>query len=115
MAFNERQNKEIRLMMDDFIEKIRPEEEIRSQFDISYRIEDQSIIIFEIRPQWDNKEIIRHYDTAKATYNRGTKEWSIFWLKSNMKWYVYKYRPVVDVLEEFLDIVVEDKYYYFWG
>lgn len=40
-------------IMENYIENTRPPEEMRPQLDISYKIEGQSIIIFEIRPIFD--------------------------------------------------------------
>lgn len=41
--------------IENYLSYIRPPEEIRDQFDISYRIEKQSVIIFEIRPNWQDQ------------------------------------------------------------
>ena len=37
--------------MQKFIEEIRPPEVIRPQLDIGYKMEAQSVFIFELRPQ----------------------------------------------------------------
>jgi hypothetical protein len=37
--------------IENYLSYIRPSEEI-SQLDIGYRIEKQSVIIFEVRPDW---------------------------------------------------------------
>ena len=39
-------------IMENFIEARRPPVEIRDKVDLSYKIENQSIIIFEIRPRF---------------------------------------------------------------
>jgi hypothetical protein len=38
--------------IENYLSYIRPSEEIRDQLDIGYRIEKQSVIIFEVRPDW---------------------------------------------------------------
>ena len=39
-------------IMENFTEERRPPTEIRDELDLSYKIENQSIIIFEIRPKF---------------------------------------------------------------
>ena len=38
--------------IENYLSYIRPNEEMRAQLDIGYRIEKQSVIIFEVRPDW---------------------------------------------------------------
>jgi hypothetical protein len=54
--------------MENFLERKRPPEDIRDKVDIGYRIENQSIFIFEILPQWNNPEKKIESLFAKATY-----------------------------------------------
>lgn len=51
MPISSLQTLEIIEVMENFLSRIRPSENIRKQLDIGYTIHDQSIIIFEIRPQ----------------------------------------------------------------
>lgn len=54
---------------------------MRSQIDIGYRIEKQSVFIFEIRPDWmDPKKKVEN-DIAKATYVQKDDQWKVFWQK----------------------------------
>lgn len=115
MGFNEIQLKRIELLMNDFIERKRPPANIRKDLDISYRIENQSIYIYEIRPQWDNRSIIQNYDIAKTTYVATNKNWKILWMRKDLKWHMYEPDPIVDRIEEFIDIVEKDEYCCFWG
>lgn len=50
MAIDILQTLEIIEVMENFISRKRPHEQIRNQLDIGNKIEDQSIIIFEFRP-----------------------------------------------------------------
>jgi hypothetical protein len=101
-------------VMENFIEENRPPEHIRDQLDISYRIDNQSIFIFEIRPQWDNSEKISHIDIAKTTYIKSKNVWRVYWMRGNLKWYPYD-PPTVKTLKKFIDLVSEDTYGCFWG
>jgi len=85
MALTTEQINDIILMMDNFIKQHRPAPDIRHSLDIDWRIEDQSVYLFEIRPQWDNKEIFHRHDYAKATWVQSQKHWKIFWMRENLE------------------------------
>jgi hypothetical protein len=68
MSLHTLQTLEIIEVMENFLSGKRPPEHIRNKLDIGYKIEDQSIIIFEIRPQWDKPEVIREHAFAKTTF-----------------------------------------------
>ena len=96
-------------IMENYLEEVRPPEDIRSELDIGYKIEDQSVVLVEIRPIWTNPSEIREYGYAKATFIKSKNVWRIFWLPGNLKWLSYKLVPEVGTLKEFLNIVDEDK------
>ncbi len=50
-----------------FLDKRRPPEHIRHELDLGYRIEGQSVVIFSIRPHYQNKEEIFEEPIAKTT------------------------------------------------
>lgn len=68
MGLNALNTTEIIEVMENFVDKKRPPEHIRHKLDLSYRIENQSVFIYEIRPSWNDPEEIMHSDIAKATY-----------------------------------------------
>lgn len=115
MAFNEFELRKYQQILDKFIEKIRPPENIRKELDISYKITNQSVEIYEIRPQYDNPKNIQNIEIAKATYVKTQDIWKIFWMRSDLKWHGYEPNPEVDDLSDFLSIIDEDKYGCFWG
>jgi hypothetical protein len=45
---------EVIKVLDTYIARIRPPENIREQLDIAYKIEGQSVFIMEIRPMFNN-------------------------------------------------------------
>jgi len=59
MAFNDLDRRRIENAMGRFLAKRRPPPHIRPELDIGYRLQDQSVEILEIRPQWDDPSIIR--------------------------------------------------------
>ena len=102
-------------VLENYLEKIRPPEKIRKQIDLSYKIENQSIILTEIRPKWNNSSEYGEYGYAKVTYVKSKNVWKIFWMRGNLKWYPYNPEPEVNTLQEFLRIVDEDKLNCFKG
>lgn len=115
MAFNELEQKRIERALNNFLKVRRPPPEIRSQVDISYQIDGQSVVIYEIRPQWDNPSNIIHSPIAKTTYVKTSKEWKIFWQRADLRWHRYEPHPSAKSIDEFLRVVDQDSYGAFWG
>lgn len=88
---------------------------MRSQLDVSYTIDEKSVIINEVRPLWDNPDDYKEYPLAKAIYVKARGHWKIFWKRANLKWNLYAPEPTVKTLQEFTKIVIEDNYGCFWG
>ncbi len=106
---------EIIEVMEGFLIKSRPPEHIREEIDINYKIENQSIIVFEIRPKWNNKSEKIEVNVAKATFVKKDNIWKIFWFMSDQAWHNYKPKPSVKFLKEFVKVIEEDKNNCFWG
>ena len=102
-------------VMENFREKKRPPEHIRTKLDVDYRIEDQSIIIVEVRPQWDNPSVYRDTPMAKTTFIKAKNHWKVFWMRQDLKWHSYTPKPTVEKLSDFIELVLEDKHHCFWG
>ena len=101
--------------MEGFLNHRRPRKEIRHELDINYKIEGQSIIIYEVRPDWKDKEVITETPVAKTTWMQSKKVWKIFWMRGDLKWHAYTPKPQVKTLEEFLEEVGKDPLHCFWG
>ena len=115
MAIDVFQTLDVIEAMENFIERKRPPEHIRPELDIGYKIEDQSIIVFEIRPRWDNRKEIREHPVAKTTFVKAKNHWKVFWMRSDLKWHSYKPKPFIKTVKEFTKIVEEDNHHCFWG
>lgn len=101
--------------LENFVERNRPPEHIRTKLDIGYKIEDQNAFFFEIRPQWNNPEIIREHPIAKATFVKTKNHWKVFWMRADLKWHNYEPMPTVKTIREFGEIVEEDTHHCFFG
>ena len=115
MAIDTLKTLDIIEVMENFVDKRRPPEHIRPKLDISYRIEDQSVTIVEVRPRWDNPEVYRDSPIAKTTFIKAKNHWKVFWMRQDLKWHSYKPKPYVKNLSEFTELVDEDKHACFWG
>jgi len=98
-----------------FLDKRRPPEDIRDKMDFDYKIENQSVIFFEVRPHWQKKDEKIESPIAKTTWVKAQKCWKIYWMRADLKWHSYQPVPKVDTIEEFLSIVDNDAYGCFWG
>ena len=115
MAIDVLQTLDVIEAMENFIARIRPPEQIRPELDIGYKIENQSILVFEIRPQWNKPEVIREFPIAKTTFVKAKNNWKVFWMRSDLKWHSYSPKAIVRTVEEFTKLVAEDKHHCFWG
>lgn len=102
-------------VMENYLETVRPPEEMRKQIDLGYHIENQSVILTEIRPVWSKPGEYAGYEYAKASFIKSKNAWKIFWMRGNLQWHPYDPMPEVATLKDFLRIVDEDKHRCFKG
>ena len=115
MAISEFEIKRVEKIMNDYLTRTRPPVHIRDQLDIGYRIENQSVELFEIRPAFrDPSQKIEHA-IAKATYVKRGGICKIYWMRADLKWHRYEPVPEVANLPEFLAIIEEDQHGCFYG
>jgi len=102
--------------LENFIDTIRPvDEEIRKKLDFGYNIDNQSIILVQIRPDWKNPQIFHQSPFAKMTYVKASDKWKIYWMRSNGNWDPYEPAPTVKSLKGALEIIRDDKHHAFFG
>ena len=101
--------------MENYLTKHRPPPEIRDKLDLSYKIENQIVIIHEIRPNPFEPKIIMEPVVAKATYVKSKNHWRVFWMRADLKWHSYLIKPTVPTLKDFLELVEEDANGCFFG
>ncbi|SEQ03073.1 Protein of unknown function [Amphritea atlantica] len=115
MAISEFETKRCEKELEKFLDDHRPPPHIRNEVDLAYRIENQSVEIFEIRSGWDNPNEKIEIPIAKATYVKKNGIWKIFWQRQDLKWHSYTPMPTVKYFEEFLAVVGEDANSCFFG
>ena len=116
MVFNETEQARMEQALASFLTRRRPPPEMRSEVDLSFRVTERDIELFEIRPKWRGKpgEIVEH-PVAKATYVRTRQTWGVYWRRQDLKWHRYEPVPEVNSIEEFCKLVDEDAYGCFFG
>jgi hypothetical protein len=114
VALSEFELKRIAKSVDAFVQRRRPPPHLRPQVDLAFRINGQSVEIFEIRVAWRDKTKTIEEPVAKATYVKTRRVWIIYWQRADMKWHRYQANPVRSI-EEFLDIVQIDEFGCFFG
>lgn len=100
----------------NFVEKIRPEdEEIRKQLDVGYTWDGKIAYLEEIRPDWIDPKIIRHYPFAKIRYYKSREEWNLYWRRANGNWELYEPYPTASNIQELLEVIGKDELGCFFG
>ena len=115
MTLNEFETKRCEKLVAKFIEKRRPSPHVRADVDLTFRIDRQSVEIFEIRPNWRDRSKLQEHSIAKATYNKSKGNWKVFWRRADLKWHSYQPSAKVARIEDFLDVVEKDEHGCFFG
>lgn len=112
---SEFEQKKIDQVVSAFVLKRRPPAHIRSEVDLAYRLTNQSVEIFEIRPVWQGNGETHELPIAKATYVKTQRVWKLYWQRQDLKWHGYEPLPQARSLEEIIAEVDADPYGCFWG
>lgn len=99
-----------------YIESIRPNDpEVRKEIDFGYSYDGKTIILYEIRPVWNNPKEIQHAEFAKIRYYKSRQEWNLYWMRASGKWERYEPFPEATHLDEIIEIIEEDEFACFFG
>nr|WP_143959733.1 DUF3024 domain-containing protein [Litoribacter populi] len=52
---------------------------------------------------------------AKATFVKTHSHWKVYWMGGNLKWQSYSPNPIVESVEGFFDLVIQDDFACFFG
>jgi hypothetical protein len=115
MAFSLEQSADIYEVVAAYIKEKRPPEEIREEVDLAYRIDNQSVIIYEVRADWKDRSRKIEERVAKATFVKSKECWKIYWQRADLRWHRYEPKSEVKRIDDFIKIVEEDQYGCFWG
>jgi hypothetical protein len=115
LALSEIELKRCEKELTAFMERRRPPTHIRDQVDVGSRIDEHSIEIFEIRPDWKDFTVKYEAPVAKATFVRSRGVWKVYWMRQDLKWHSYQPKAEVNTVKEFLGAVDRDEHCCFWG
>lgn len=115
MALQKEQVQAIEQAAEKFLSARRPPPEIRDQLDLGYRIEGQSVYLFEIRPRLDDPDQKMESPVAKGTFIKRRKLWKIYWMRADLKWHPYQPTPSVGSIADFFEVVDRDDHGAFFG
>jgi hypothetical protein len=89
--------------------------EFKDQLTFDFEIKNQSVIIQEIRPYWQDASQTIYHDIAKLTYVKTSEEWILFWKRASGKWQKYEPAEQKHKLEELVQEIESDKHGCFFG
>lgn len=115
MTISEFEIRRVEKLASEYIDAHRPPAHVRPQLDIGFRVTDQSLELFEIRPRWDKPSEILELSFAKTTFVKKSRTWKIYWMRQDLKWHSYQPVSEVGTLEEVLSVVSEDAFSCFRG
>lgn len=115
MAVSDFEQQQWKRYLEEFLGRRRPPVHLRSKVDLGYRIEKQSVEIFEIRPNIDDPCKFHEVPVAKTRYFKSREEWRICWMRAEGKWHICDPVPDVGTLNDFSYLVEEDEYSFFYG
>jgi len=89
MSLSEFELKRCEYALAAFLEKRRPPTHLRKEVDLRYRIEGQSVEIFEVRHGWRNPENTMELPISKAIYVKSRGIWKVYYKRGDLKWHLY--------------------------
>lgn len=103
MAFSNQEFYSVEKEVEAFVESIRPSARNRSEFDIYYQINDQTIEIGEVRSVWQNQpDETFEVPSVKIIYIRNRQVWKILWMRKTFKCEAtfYSLNDALDVVKQ---------------
>ena len=114
MAFNELELKRIdKLIGEYFRNRVPPEHRDKLRYKI--RIEGHNVLLFEVRPRWDNPDEWLVLDFAKLRFIRSQNIWRLYWKRASGKWELYEPKGEEKNLKILVDAVKQDQFGCFFG
>jgi hypothetical protein len=113
MSLPKSQREEVEHWMTEFLNSRRPPERIRNEVDLCYKIENQSVIIYEMRRLMDSTQKIES-PVAKTTFVKAQQLWKVYWMRGNLNWHLYEPAEVKS-FSQFTKLVDADSKGCFFG
>ena len=98
-----------------FIEKRRPPVHIRPKLDIRADINGSEVVIYHLRPHFQDPKKILELPFAKTKWVDSHQVWRLYWMRASGKWNAYEPFPEAKTIEAILAEVDRDPYGCFFG
>ena len=114
MAFSELELQRIKREVGGLCKKRSPVH-LRGKLRTEYKIEGLSIILYEVRPQWNDPKNFLELPFAKITYIKSRNIWKFFWRRADLKWHRYDPLDSAGQLSELIREIDTDPHACFFG
>jgi len=114
MAFSEIDLQRIKREVGGLCKKRSPAH-LRDKLRTEYKIEGNSIILCEVRPQWDDPKIFREHSFAKITFVKSKNIWKLYWQRADLKFHRYDPKESANQLSDLITEIDTDTHGCFFG
>lgn len=80
-----------------------------------YKVDGQSVILFEVRPQWNDPSKYLELPYAKLTFVRSRNLWKLYWRRADLKFHNYQPKSSARDLSALVEEIEKDPYGCFHG
>ena len=87
----------------------------RDQLEYIYKLENQDVIICEVRPAFRGPDKKIELPFAKIKYIKSRKLWKLYWQRANGSWLLYENPGESRGLSKLVQAIDEDHYGCFFG
>lgn len=114
MAFTELELQRIKKQIGGLCTRRTPAQ-FKDQLRFDYKIENHSVVINEIRPDWRNPAVQISMPFAKLTFVKSKNIWKLYWKRASGKWETYGPKESSKELSTLVKEIEDDRYGCFFG
>jgi hypothetical protein len=114
VALSEGQRTHVTKLLTEFC-STRVPAHLRDQLQHGFRIENNSIELYESRPAFRQPQEWRKLDVAKFKYVASRGHWRLYCQYRDLKWHEYEPKPMARSFDALLREVINDPTGIFWG
>jgi len=89
--------------------------EVYDKLHLEHEIDNQSIILLEVRPHWQDPSRLILSAFAKMTFVRSSKKWKLYWMRQDLKWHPYDPFLESQSYVTLLEVIDQDRHGCFYG
>lgn len=114
MAFSEFERHLIEKEVGGFCSRRVPDH-LKDKVRLEYDIDNQNVIIYEVRPYWRDPKKHTRAPIAKLTYVKSRNIWKLYWKRASGKWERYEPKESDKVLSVLIQEIDKDPHGCFFG